>query len=101
MTSLFRLEVSVPWRSRRSRTTVSRKRGASRATTARPTTPAPTTVRGVSAIAAILHTAGAEQTGGPEDDTMVRAHAPAPFPVRRAPPPPAGRRDGAGAPEPP
>src|SRR5262245_28242017 len=51
MTSLFRLEVSVPWRSRRSSRTRSGCDGASRAATARPTTPAPTTVTGVSAMA--------------------------------------------------
>src|SRR5262245_27143666 len=49
ITSLLRLLVTLPWRSRRSRITRSGKRSASRAAIARPTTPAPTIVTLVSA----------------------------------------------------
>src|SRR5512143_2412819 len=51
-TSLFRLDVSVPGLARRSSRTMPGCRGASRAATASPTTPAPTTVSPVSAIVA-------------------------------------------------
>src|SRR5687768_11449553 len=48
MTSLLRLDCAVPWREARSSSTRSGKRGASRAATASPTTPAPMTVTPVS-----------------------------------------------------
>src|SRR5262245_10516179 len=52
MTWLLRLDVSMPCRGLRSRSTRSGNSGASRAATASPTTPAPTTVRPVSVIGA-------------------------------------------------